>query len=538
MTAARQAASLDPAHAAVAELSDLWGTEVVEVPGRGGARAYAPRPVCTIDLLVGIERWADRTYLVQGRRRITFARFHRAVGGAAAALSAAGARPGERVLIQAYNSPEVVLLVWAAWWLGAVPVLGNRWWSPQELTAAATLSEPALVVTDLGDAAPALPAPVVDIASYTHLFDDGGAATLDPHRPPSEEAPAVVLFTSGSSGQPKGVVLPHRAVVANQHNLLLRSRKMPQSLDPSAPQEVMLTSTPLFHIGGLSNLVTQLLVGGRLVLSHGRFDAGQILELIETEGVHRWAGVPTTAARVLEHPDFESRDLSSLRSFPIGGAPVPTELLERMRTRLPQLAERGLANTWGLTESGGFVTLAGNQDLQRHPGTVGRPYPVTELRIADPDAGGVGEVLVRAPTVMLGYLGHDDGTVDADGWLHTGDLGRLDDEGYLFLEGRLKDIVIRGGENVSCAQVEHALLAHPDVREAAVVGLPHPDLGEEVAAVVAHRPGVDLSEADLRRFLKPRLAGFAIPTRWRIGVDGLPTLSNEKIDKTALRERF
>src|SRR5690606_2349639 len=144
---------------------------------------------------------------------------------------------------------------------------------------------------------------------------------------------------------------------------------------------------------------------------------GEVLELIEREKVHRWGGVPTMAARVLAHPDFDRRDLSSLRSFPLGGAQVSTALLERMRTKLPQLRQRGLANTWGMTESGGFVTVAGNRDLERFPGTVGRPYPVAELRIRDPDETGRGEIMLRSPTVMLGYLGIDDGTVDADGWL-------------------------------------------------------------------------------------------------------------------------
>src|SRR5690606_26784176 len=163
--------------------------------------------------------------------------------------------------------------------------------------------------------------------------------------------------------------------------------------------------------------------------------------------------VPTMAARVLAHPDFARRDLSSLRSFPLGGAQVSPALLERMRTKLPQLRQRGLANTWGMTESGGFVTVAGNRDLELFPGTVGRPRPVAEQRSDAPDATGCGEIRLRSPTVMLGYLGGQDGTVDSDGWLRTGDLGRLNDDGYLFLEGRAKDIVIRGGENIACAHV-------------------------------------------------------------------------------------
>lgn len=524
-----------------AELSALWGTCVVELPERHGMLAYEPRPRSTLEMLIGTERWRDRTYLVQGHRRISFAQFLEALRAAAVRLSAKGARPGDRVLIHGYNSPEYALLIWAAWWAGSVPVLGNRWWSPQELRHAVRLVRPALLVTDLHAETLMLEMPVFDIKSFAACFEPRvlANASPEPNYPSLEEAPALVLFTSGSSGPPKGVVLSHQSVVANLHNLLLRSHKLPQTLNADADQEVMLTSTPMFHIGGPTHIITQLLLGGRLVLTEGRFDARQILELIEAEKVHRWVGVPTTAARVLDHPDFEFRNLSSLRSFPVGGAPVPEALLDKMRRKLPQLAERGLANTYGLTESGGFVTLATNKDLARYPDTIGRPYPITQLRIDEPDSKGVGEILVRAPTVMLGYLGEeDDGTVDGEGWLHTGDLGRMNDEGFLFIVGRLKDIVIRGGENIACAHVEQALLSHPDILEAAVFGVPHPDLGEELVAAVRHRPDAQLTVAQLREFLCPKLAGFAIPSKWRIGSSTLPTLPGGKINKQALRESF
>lgn len=512
-------------------LTAIWGSQVVRDPD-GPGLLYEPRPRCITEMLTGTDRWASRTFLVQGERRIDFATFLRAVPRAAGALSA---RPGEKVLVLAYNSPEFVLALWAIWWAGLIPVLGNRWWSDQEVNHAIDLVEPTLVLSDRE--APegyAWSAPWTRIDGLRRHFD-GEGTPVDVKEPENELEPGMVLFTSGSSGPPKAVVLSHRSVVANQHNLLSRSRMLPHTISADTPQQVMLACTPMFHIGGVSNLITQLILGGRLVMTVGRFDAGEVLELIEREKVHRWGGVPTMAARVLAHPDFDRRDLSSLRSFPLGGAQVSTALLERMRTKLPQLRQRGLANTWGMTESGGFVTVAGNRDLERFPGTVGRPYPVAELRIRDPDETGRGEIMLRSPTVMLGYLGIDDGTVDADGWLHTGDLGRLNDEGYLFLEGRSKDIVIRGGENIACAHVEQALLTHPDIVEAAVFGLPHEDLGEELAAAVTHRPGTKPTEDDLRTFLRQRLAHFEVPTKWRIGSDPLPTLAGEKVDKKTLR---
>jgi acyl-CoA synthetase (AMP-forming)/AMP-acid ligase II len=246
------------------------------------------------------------------------------------------------------------------------------------------------------------------------------------------------------------------------------------------------------------------------------------------------------AVRLLAHPDFDSFDLSSLKSWPLGGAPVSTDLLDRIRERLPNLRSRGLSNTWGMTEAGGFLTAADARDLAVHPGTVGRPYGVVELRIADPDAKGVGEVLARSPTVMNGYAGlPDDDTVDAEGWLHTGDLGHLTEDGYLFIDGRAKDVVIRGGENIACPHVEAAIATHPAVVEVAALGVPHPDLGEELVAVVVHRPGTDAPTPDaLAAHVTGTLAYFAIPTRWDIRAEPLPTLAGEKVDKKRLVREF
>jgi acyl-CoA synthetase (AMP-forming)/AMP-acid ligase II len=245
------------------------------------------------------------------------------------------------------------------------------------------------------------------------------------------------------------------------------------------------------------------------------------------------------AARLLEHPDFDSYDLSSLRSFPLGGAPVPPVLLERLAGRLPQLQGRGMVNMWGMTEGGGFFTVATGADLTRLPRTVGRALPTTELRINTPDADGKGEILARCPTNMLGYIGIDYGTIDSDGWLHTGDVGHLTGDGYLFIDGRTKDMVIRGGENIACPHVEAALMRHPDVIEAAAVGLSHPDLGEELAAVVVCRPGGRApTEDELTEHMRGQVAYFAVPTRWLIRTEPLPTIGTEKVDKKQLATEF
>ncbi len=517
------------------DLNEIWGTEVVEsnYAGHPGLM-YRPSPKTIPELLIGTQRWVGRDYLVQGDRRITHDQFHRAIGHAASHLAGRGVGPGDRVVIFSYNNPEFVLATWAIWWLGAVPVYANRWWSPSEILHGLETAQPTLILADTTSVGYG-EIPAEPIEELSSKFEAAGESGLPAYENLDQDAPALVLFTSGSSGAPKGVLLSQRSVIANQHNLLSRASRLPQSIDPAAAQPAVMVSTPLFHIGGVSNILTNLISGGKLALGVGRFDPAAVLMTIEKERIQTWGGVPTMASRVLEHPDFTKRDLSSLRSFPLGGAPVSQALLSRLADRIPQLKGRGLVNTWGMTESGGFVTVAGSADLERFPGTVGRPYPCSQLRINDPDEKGNGEILLRSPTVMLGYIGIDDGTLDSDGWLHTGDLGHINDDGYLFLTGRSKDIVIRGGENVACAHVEGALMSHPSVVEAAVTGMPDEDLGEVLVAGVRFRPGQPVTADDLRRHCVGSLAHFEIPDRWYITSYPLPTLAGEKVDKTALR---
>ena len=521
-----------------------WGEEVVA--GRYGGHpglVYAQRPRSFAGLLTGVQRWADRPFLVQGQRRVSFGEFFAAVRVARETVLPQSIQPGDRVVLLAYNSPDWVLALWAIWSAGAVPVLGNRWWSPPEAAHSIALVDPRAVITDAPELVGTPAAAVTDIADLRGCFTDSVAASPDIPGPGDEEDPAVVLFTSGSTGMPKAVELPFRSVVANQHNVLARSRQLPQQIPAAGPQPVNLISTPLFHIGAFATLITQTITGGRIVFNTGRFDPAQVLALIESERVQRWGAVPTMAARLLEHPDFESYDLSSLRSFPLGGAPVPPVLLERLARRLPQLRGRGMVNMWGMTEGGGFFTVATGADLARHPKTVGRALPTVELRIADPDDDGKGEILVRSPTAMLGYIGVDPetmrATMDSGGWLHSGDIGHLDSDGYLFIDGRSKDMVIRGGENIACPHVEAALMRHPDVVEAAAIGLPHPDLGEELAAVVVYRPGGRVpTEEELVAHMAGEVAYFAVPTRWKIRPEPLPTVGTEKVDKKSLHAEF
>ncbi|MCV7133718.1 acyl--CoA ligase [Mycobacterium hodleri] len=489
--------------------------------------------------MAGTEVWTDRTFLVHGERRVTFAGFRAAAHAARAQLAGLGIRSGDRVMVFGYNGPEWIVALWALWLEGAVPVLANRWWSTAEIDHAVGVLAPTHV---LADTTLDVPVPVSPLGDLRAAFD-GPAVEASPAVESDGDAAALILFTSGSSGMPKAVELSRRSVICNQHDILHRTGRLPHLLDENSVQVVSLATTPMFHVGGLSSLLTHFLTGGKIVMTEGRFDAGRILALIEREGIQVWGAVPTMAIRLLEHPDFASYDLSSLKSWPLGGAPVTTALLDRIRAKLPKLRERGLSNTWGMTEAGGFLTVADARDLAVHPGSVGRPYPVVEIRIANPDADGVGEVLARSPTVMNGYVGVDAAvnaeTVDGDGWLHSGDLGHLTEDGYLFIDGRSKDVVIRGGENIACPHVEAAIASHPAVVEVAALGVPHPDLGEELVAVVVHQADAEPpTAAELAGHVAGVLSYFAIPTRWEIRAQPLPTLAGEKVDKKTLAASF
>jgi acyl-CoA synthetase (AMP-forming)/AMP-acid ligase II len=263
----------------------------------------------------------------------------------------------------------------------------------------------------------------------------------------------------------------------------------------------------------------------------GRFDPGEALRLIEEHKITRWAAVPTMVSRLLDDPGARTRDLSTLRSVTIGGSPIHAELLGRIRQLLPSV-RTGVPTGYGLTENCGQATAAAGQDTIAHPGTAGRPLPCVELKFVPLVGMDDTEILVRSPTQMTRYIGTDESPIDADGWLHTGDLGHLDENGLLWITGRCKDLIIRGGENIAPAAVERALATVPGVVEAAVIGLPHPDLGEEVCAfVVVDAPH---TEQTLRAEVAGRLASFAVPSVWQVRNTPLPTNHTGKIDKRSL----
>jgi len=449
----------------------------------------------------------------------------------AQALVERGVKRGDRIFILGWNGPEWIVNFWACLDIGAIPGLANAWWSQRELADALNLLQPATTLADAQGAAKMPPGS--HCVPWELQFDSASSANADVPGAQatsfSEDDPAVIIFTSGTEGRPKAVVLSHRALLAGLQMLLHITRRLPHQIDENAG-EVGLHTGPLFHIGGVQTLIRAITVGDTLVMPQGKFDPVEALSLIERHKITRWSAVPTMVSRLLEHPDVQRRDLRSLRSLTVGGAPVHAGLLKRIPLGFPSVKAR-IPTGYGLTENGGQATAASGADTAARPGSAGRPLPCVELRFEPRPGFPDGEILIRSPTQMSGYFGTPQSPIDERGWLHTGDLGRLEG-GHLWITGRCKDMIIRAGENIAPVAVERALMAVPGVAEAVVFGVPHPDLGEEVMAIVV--VDRDVTAEQLVDRLRMSVASFAVPSRWRIQKEPLPTNHAGKIDKAAL----
>lgn len=511
--------------------TSIWGDRIaVEEVGGVPYRMYAERPRRVESLLAFAARWGARPHIIHGDRVVTFEELHGAVAAKARELADLGVQRGDRIFILGWNSPEWVANFWACLRAGAVPVLANAWWSAAEVANGLAALEPALVLAD-ARAADKIPEGwrsgpwAIDT---THRPGSDAPATGEGSR--DEEETALIIFTSGTSGQPKAVVLSHRALLARLQMTLHITRKLPHQVDESA-RDVTLLTGPLFHVGSMQSLLRAVIVGDTLVLLPGRYDPADVLESIERHKVNRWNCVPTMVSRLLDHPDAARRDLSSLKSISIGGAPVHAELMQRIRAGLPSVSPR-IPTGYGLTENGGQATAAAGSESIELLGSTGRPLPCVEVKFLSHPGLPDGEILLRSPTQMSGYYGMDESPIDHEGWLHTGDLGRLDDKGNLWITGRCKDMIIRGGENIAPAAIESALMKIPGVTEAAVIGVPHPDLGEEVMAIVVVEG--DVTQQQLQDELRGKVSSFAVPSRWRLQKEPLATNQVGKVDKAAL----
>jgi long-chain acyl-CoA synthetase len=497
---------------------------------------------------------ADVDWVVQGDRRYTFGEHDKLARVLAKSLADLGVGPGDRVALVSANVPEWVVTFWAVAILGATLVPLNAWWKREELEFGLTNSGSKVVIADArrhdilrgwADR----PEHVFEIGTpeFNALLegDDPGM----PDTPIDEDDLLAICYTSGTTGQPKGATLTHRQTIANLQNIIvlgvsaaMRGQALPEA--DSKLQSAALLVVPLFHVTGcLSTMTLNYATGGKLVLMPvGKFDPDIAMQVIEREKVTSIGGVPTIMWRILESPNLEKYDLSSVQRASYGGAPAAPELVERIEKVFPHM-RKTLTTAYGLTETASVATAHGGDDYFSHPGSVGRAAPTIEIRVVDDQgvdrpAGERGEIWIKGPTVMnRGYWLRPDANEASfsDGWFHTGDIGYLDADGFLYLVDRAKDMIIRGGENVYCVEIENVLFDHPDVVDAAVVGVPHKTLGEEVKAVVQLRDGATTSEEDLREFCRAHLANFKVPEYVEFRDEPLPRNPAGKVLKNLLR---
>ena len=497
----------------------------------------------------------DAEALVAGDERFTFAQLDEISERIAHALAGRGIGKGDRVGIAMRNCPTWIVSYMAIVKAGAVATLLNGWWEAHELQHALELTEPALIIADAPRAKRLAQCPrefpVIGIAveqpievALAELLDGADHSTPLPEVAPEDDA--TILFTSGSTGESKGAVSTHRAVTTATYAyatglMCLLGVLTDEGRAPATPPRTLL-SVPLFHVTGEVPVMLNSFVVARCMVVMPKWDAGEALRLIEKEKVTYFVGVPTMSLELMTHPDRDKYDLSSLRDITAGGAPRPVSHVDRLKGEFPE-AQPALG--YGLTETNaaGFSNFWGNYAAK--PASTGRAQlPFIEAAILGAGdrhlpVGEVGEIAIRGAVNIKGYWRNPEATAalfTPDGYVRTGDVGYLDEDGYLFIVDRKKEIIIRGGENISAAEVEAECYACPDVAEVAVFGAPDERLGEVPVAVVHTRNG--LSEDDLRGFLEKRIAKFKIPERIIFSSEPLPRLGTGKIDRRALKTQY
>jgi long-chain acyl-CoA synthetase len=536
-------------------------------------RVWKNAPPTLRDLFLLSRKFGERTFIVHGDERVSYEEFARAALAIAEALQAAGLKKGDRVAIAMRNLPEWPAAFFGCQLAGGVATLLNAWWTGAELEYGLNDSGAKFAFVDperferitehlqncaalqrifvcrgrddvAHPKAGKLESILGDIKSWWLLPDRPlPAVPLDP------EDDATILYTSGTTGKPKGAVGSHRNTCTSvlirpylqARSFLRRGEPIPVP-DPKAPPKSALLAVPLFHVTGCqASMIPMLAIGGKLVLMH-KWDAELAMQLIERERITGAGGVPTIAWQLIEHPALGKYDLSSLENFSYGGAPAATELVRRVKEKFPGAVP---GTGWGMTEVSGAFTGNQAEDYLLRPDSCGPAIPVGDMKIADPNghalpAGAVGELWVKGPNVVRGYWRNPKATAETfvDGWLRTGDIARLDDEGFCYILDRAKDMLIRGGENIYCIEVESALYEHPAVIDAAVVAVPHRTLGEEPGAVVTLKEGMGASEKELRAFVAERLAAFKVPVKIVFSADMLPRNATGKVRKNELKRLF
>jgi long-chain acyl-CoA synthetase len=548
---------------AVAAMTGPGGPfEIVEAEVLGRTqRIFTSTPPSLRALFDLLRQRPDEPYLVYEDERLTYPEVVARIDAIANLLvERYSVVRGDRVAIDMRNYPEWIEAFAAITSIGCVAVSLNAWWTGPEIEYGLLDSGARVVFLDrervdrVGDRLDGLGIRGIVVrhegplpAGCDHLDEVlvPGAAMPEVEIDPDDDA--TILYTSGTTGHPKGAVSTNRAVLSSLMAYACRSivealRKDPDPEGtPPAPPAAFILVVPLFHVTGCVPVMLGSVLGGSKLVMMRKWDAGRALELIEREKVTNFIGVPTMAADLLSHPDLATRDTSSLTSLGGGGAPMAPDLVRRIDDTFHGSTKPQLG--YGLTETSGYGPGNVGPDYVAKPSSTGRAVPIMQIRITGPDGtalptGQVGEVLLSGPMLIRGYWNRPEETAEAivDGWLHTGDLGYLDDEGFLFLVDRAKDMVLRGGENVYCAEVEAAIYEHPAVHEAAVFGLPDERLGEEVVAAVQPRPGATIDLEQMAAFLEERIARFMVPTRWFVRDEPLPRGATGKILKREIRD--
>jgi long-chain acyl-CoA synthetase len=551
-------------------------TEVVEATIRGvRTKVWKNLPPTLRSVVQASRAHGERIFLVYEDERVSFEAFHRAVAALAAELAAQGVVKGDRVAVVMRNIPEWVVAFYAAASLGAVVTPLNAWWTGPELEYGLTDSGTKVLLVDreryerMTEHLPNCP----DLARVyvtrerdeiahplvTKLEDVIGAPDAWKDLPDlalptvgiDTDDDATIFYTSGTTGKPKGALGTQRAVNSNimaavfgGARSFLRRGETPPAPDPNGPQRSSLISVPFFHVTGCMAVLNASLFGGAKLVMMRKWDTIRAFELIEREKIQSAGGVPTIAWQLIEHPARTSYDLSSLEAVAYGGAPSAKELVQKIREVFPKsMAGQG----WGMTETCATVTSNSAEDYWNRPESCGVAVAVSELQIRDPvdgvtvlPAGTVGELWSNGPQVVKGYWNKPEATAQTfvEGWVRTGDLAKVDDEGFCYIIDRAKDMLIRGGENIYCIEVENALYDHPAVMDAAVVGIPHRTLGEEPGAVVTLKPGASATEDELRAHVAERLAAFKVPVAIKFWHEVLPRNANGKIMKNELKKLF
>ncbi|MCP3733392.1 acyl--CoA ligase [Sphingomonas sp. RP10(2022)] len=531
-------------------------------------RVWKNAPPTMRFLLEASRAYGDRLFVIHEDERVSYDAHYRAAAALAAHLVALGVGPGDRVALAMRNLPEWPVAFFAGVAIGAIMVPLNAWWTGAELDYGLRDSGAKVLIVDgerharLESLYPALPAlervivarAAAPLGEGTERLEDaigtphGWADLPDAALPPATLAPdddATIFYTSGTTGAPKGALGTHRNFMSNILSsgfTAARSYLRRGETPPDPTPRVSLTVIPMFHVTACSAGMMGSIASGSTMVFMRKWDATQALQIIERERVNMTGGVPTIAWQLLEHPDRAQYDLSSLDTIAYGGAPSAPELVRRIHEEFGALPGNG----WGMTETTATVTQHGGEDYLNRPDSAGAPVAAADIEVRGRDGvtvlppGTIGELWARGPMIVKGYWNKPEATAATfvDGWVRTGDLARIDAEGFLFIADRAKDIVIRGGENIYSIEVENVLYAHPAVTDAALVGIPHRTLGEEPAAIVHLCPGCEASEAELQAFVRERLAGFKVPVAIRFLPEPLPRNANGKILKRDLKALF